>query len=175
MLHLVVCCRVYCLQRTCNLFPLPRDPDVILIVVCSFRVPPRLIAPPHSLVTPTSPRRTFFMCKILHRLAVDLGHLERDDEALVLLERILGEDNLVLFDPVSSRRVGKGSLNRLGGVGMSLIQLCNRLSQPPRRWKARFVYRVGEMPERHFTVGVSVLVYSFGCRHGCKLLRPRRF
>ena len=102
-----------------------------------------------------SPSQTFFACKIVHRLCIDLGHVGREEEALILLERVLRQENLILLSAPLSTRLGLTcgkSLNRLGGVGMGLILLCARLAQPPRRWRPRIVYNVRDLPETHLVL-----------------------
>ncbi|KAH9255984.1 hypothetical protein BASA81_005753 [Batrachochytrium salamandrivorans] len=90
-------------------------------------------------------RGAFFIGRVIYRLCLDWSaHLQRPVEALELLERVLREENLFLTT--------SGNRNRLGGVGMSLIQYALRLSQPPRRWNPKLVYAIRPMPERHFTL-----------------------
>jgi hypothetical protein len=93
-------------------------------------------------------RITFHRCRLIHRLAQDLGHLDRKNDALLEIEKILfQEPNSVLWDQNSSMKIGS-TLNRLGGVGAGLILMCLRLSEPPRRWKAPSHIKLIDIPEK---------------------------
>ena len=93
---------------------------------------------------------SFHRARLLHRYCVDLCHLDRKNEALEELERILGEANGILWSVDSPRKTL--SMNRIGGLGAGLISLYLRLSEPPRRWKPKLAVTLIDMPEEHICI-----------------------
>jgi len=95
-------------------------------------------------------RISFHRARLLNRYCVDLGHLDRRNEALEELERVLAEPNGILWDAQSTRKIH--TMNRIGGQGMGLILLFLRLSEPPRRWRPKIPLSVIDLPEERICV-----------------------